>query len=266
MSTTNIPLNKVENIPVKNTTSRSPTIVFIHGNSTSSDVWKKQFENEDLALFHLVAFDLLGHGKSARLDDYSIKNQVQILVENCHQFENILLVGHSLGAHLTIELLPFINNCIGCLIFGAPPVKKPINLEEAFLPNEKMDYFFEEKLNEIQVDEIVKLLIGDNSELVETLRDNIKNTDPKYRSSIAKEIGIGGFSDEYEILRASKIPIGIFQGENDPLVSTKYLQALEITGLWRNKIIAIPNSGHSPQLENPTFFNKAFLEFVNEIS
>ncbi len=41
------------------------TIFFIHGNSLSSASWMKQFNNEILSKYRLIAFDLPAHGDSA---------------------------------------------------------------------------------------------------------------------------------------------------------------------------------------------------------
>ena len=54
-----------------------PPILFIHGYSQSYLSWEKQLNDQKLAKeFHLIAFDLRGHGASAkppRQEDYTIQ-------------------------------------------------------------------------------------------------------------------------------------------------------------------------------------------------
>ena len=55
----------------------------------------------------------------------------------------------------------------------------------------------------------------------------------------------------------------LFYGKEDQLVNAEYLQSLEIPSLWQHKIVMIPNAGHTPQLENPEYFNIQLLSIIN---
>ncbi|RKR13096.1 pimeloyl-ACP methyl ester carboxylesterase [Maribacter vaceletii] len=265
MPTPTVPLYKVENQFTQKVLENKPTIIFIHGNSTSSIVWDHQLQEEKLKTFSMVAFDIPGHGKSPSLKDYSIKNLIQILIENCEQYKSVILIGHSFGGHLVMESLPYLSNCIGSLVFGAPPVKKPINIDVAFLPNEKMGNLFKGDLNKVEVSEFVKILVGENQNWIKPLTTHIKKSDSNFRTSLGGSIANGEFTDEYTILKESKIPIAILQGEKDSLVSVEYLHSLQIPQLWKNKIIIVPKSSHSPNMENPKAFNLLLLEFINYV-
>ncbi len=260
-----VPLYKVEKKPTTKTPKKNTTIIFLHGNSTSNIVWKKQLEASELQAFSMVAYDFPGHGQSIKLKDYSVTNLVKILADNCQKFESVVLVGHSLGGHLAIETLPYLNNCIGCLVFGTPPIKKPINLEEAFLPNDKMSYLFQEELNDFEISEMADLMVKESIEWKKILEKNIKQTDSKFRTAIATSIGNGEFSDEYAILNALQVPVAIFHGEKDVLVNKDYLNQLNISTIWKNEIIEISNSSHSPHIENPVVFNQLLHQYLNNI-
>src|SRR5689334_5797729 len=43
-----------------------PAIVFVHGLGFSHEVWRRQLDGELATRFHLVAYDLRGHGRSSR--------------------------------------------------------------------------------------------------------------------------------------------------------------------------------------------------------
>lgn len=47
-------------------TIAAPGIIFIHGTGSSHRIWQQQFSSAALQQFHLVAYDLRGHGQSDR--------------------------------------------------------------------------------------------------------------------------------------------------------------------------------------------------------
>lgn len=91
----------IQEIGVEN----GPTIVFLHGGGISGWIWRKQVEyfKKD---FHCIIPDLPGHGKSEEplisLQDCALK--VADLIER-RRNSKIIVVGHSLGAKVAVELL-----------------------------------------------------------------------------------------------------------------------------------------------------------------
>ena len=64
---------------IVNESSHSDGIIFIHGNYSSHESFKHQFDDLNLKKYRLIAFDLPGHGESQRAPDYSIHLFVSVL-------------------------------------------------------------------------------------------------------------------------------------------------------------------------------------------
>lgn len=79
-------------------------IVFIHGLGDSGLAFAEAFDRPELDTFNLIAFDLLGFGRSsAAMDgDYSFRSQAKRIWRALDQFKvhAFTLVGHSMGGDL----------------------------------------------------------------------------------------------------------------------------------------------------------------------
>src|SRR4029077_2279745 len=84
----------------------APTIVLLHGFAGSLHWW--QNEVPLLATrYHVVRFDLLGHGGSSKPSGgYSMEHQAQLVDEALHQLgvHRALIVGHSMGGLVATAL------------------------------------------------------------------------------------------------------------------------------------------------------------------
>jgi non-heme chloroperoxidase len=88
-----------------------PAIVFIHGLGFSGEVWRRQLDGELAARFHLVTYDLRGHGRSSRpLDAAAYEDgrqwgeDLHAVIEATHA-TNAVVVGWSLGGLVIAEYL-----------------------------------------------------------------------------------------------------------------------------------------------------------------
>lgn len=262
------PLNKVANALYKksNGSGIAPTVILLHGNSSSVAVWQDQLTCEKLSSFPMVALDLPGHGGSFRNGAYSVPALIEILKKNIASYESVVLVGHSLGGHLAIELLPELKNCSGLLICGTPPIKKPINLGEAFMPDERMGLLFKKDLGTQEARQFAECVCGDFQIRGFDILKAVLDTDPKFREGIWVSVSKGELADEFEILEKAKIPIALIYGAEDPFVNANYLNTLQIPLLWKDKIHMVENSGHSPHLERPEQFNSLLFDFLNDLA
>lgn len=80
-----------------------PTILLLHGIAADSNAWAHLLREVDVNQFRVVAFDLLGCGKSPRPDyiNYNVDDFVKSVrrtVKKAHIHEPFIIMGHSLGA------------------------------------------------------------------------------------------------------------------------------------------------------------------------
>ncbi|MBP7809007.1 MAG: alpha/beta hydrolase [Bacteroidia bacterium] len=249
---------------------RNGALVFIHGNSLSAITFKKQFELLP-DYIPLVAFDLPGHGLSARHDDYEdvycIPGYIRSLqtVIKSLQLDNFILVGHSLGGHIAIQASENIKGLKGLMVFGTPPIGMPPEMDQMFLPNPQMSLLFSNTINSEDALKLSAEFIHSNTELIAELAEIITTTDGKARENLGVSISKGQFSNEKEILNNFKAPIAILQGENERFVNALYLNNLDIPSLWKKNIIQITGAGHIPQMENTKEFNSAISELYSHV-
>tara|TARA_R110000868_G_scaffold223053_1_gene474840 strand:+ start:230 stop:832 length:603 start_codon:yes stop_codon:yes gene_type:complete len=197
------------------------------------------------------------------MENYTFLKVIEILVEQLNEEKNYVLVGHSLGGHFCIEALPKLKGCLGLLLCGTPPLRKPLNISEAFNPDERMGLLFKKNLTTDEM-EVLANFISSNKDLT-VIKTAIEQSDPNFRKDMGFAVAKGELLDEIEILTKTKIPIALVQGESDDLVNRNYLESLKLDSFWKNRINYIKNAGHSPHFENSNSFNELILEFVNSI-
>lgn len=248
-----------------NGVSSKTVILFIHGNSMNAKTFLHQFQDETLSSFRLMALDLPGHGKSDRLEQYSIiqsKNAIKRFCETMN-LKNFVIVAHSLGGHLCIQTLDDITTCKGLVLVGTPPVKNPLNLEEAFLPHQVMPLLFKKDLENQEADVFARAVT--NQENTALAKKSIQQTDPNFREHIMHSIQNGDMQDEVNILKNYKLPIALIIGDNDAFVNFDYIKELNFPNLYNSKIPQIENALHSPHLDHPESFNRSLIDFISFI-
>lgn len=234
------------------------TIIFIHGNSSSPEVFKKSLESESI-LQSKIAINLLGHGNrnndSINAEDFSIKAYSDDILKQLTDIDgDILLVGNSLGGHLAMEIAPKIDRLKGIVIFGTPPLKQPINFEEAFLPVPALQTFLTEHPTNKEITEAITAATY-NKDVTNQLISDFKKANPLVRRAIAADVTNANFSNEFEFFTKLEIPKYIIVGKQDPTVNANYTLEVKNKCVGKCDIIEIDNCGHYPSIETPQEFN-----------
>lgn len=242
------------------------TIVFIHDNSSSMRIFDPVF-NSDKVSHSLIRLDLPGHGDSYRsesTDAYSVASYQASLLETIDQIdENILLVGNALGGHLCLEIAQKVQNLKGILIFGSPPVKNPLNLDEAFSTYPMMGYRFLEEVAEPMAFEMFSKICF-NQEVVPEVMEDFFRADPKVRSAWWNDLAAKNLSDEAEILTSLNVPRYVMHGDMDLASNLDYLRSLNVSDN-PFEIIELNNCGAYPTLDQPEVFIKHLNRIAEEI-
>ena len=236
---------------------QSGTIVFLHGSSSSSKVFTDILQTTQI-LHTRIAIELAGHGhnnkSSFKEEDFSVLSYCNELITVINEIEDdIILVGNSLGGHLAIEVCQYIKRLKALVIYGTPPVKKPINMEEAFLPEPALQTFFTENPTE---DEIATASISAvyNRKHSNVIKEDFLRANPLVRKQIATDIINNSFNDQYKIFTELSIPKYIITGEMDPTVNPIYLEQIKENCREHCSIIPFSNCGHYASLEKPEEF------------
>lgn len=242
-------------------------MLLIHGNSLSSDTFKFQLENEELKKqYRMLAFDMAGYGDSDRSskpdDDYSIQGQAKRTAEFCNllKVSNPLIVAHSLGGNIAIEVTRFLPEVSRLILVSAPPAEKPMN-QAMFNAHLAIPLFFTPELSDEQQEQLSKIIVA-SDEGIAFIKAILDQSDPNTRTSVYKSISSGEYEDQVEYLKTSKISLAMVLGTLDQLINPEYIGQLGLS-LWKDKVQYIEQAGHSPFLENPSSFNELLFEMVH---
>ncbi|MFY0625186.1 MAG: alpha/beta hydrolase [Reichenbachiella sp.] len=237
-------------------------ILFIHGNSSSAKAVDKISSDE----FQIIAKDLPGHGSQMYSNQPEKEYRFSALKEHVKSVakqidEPFILCGNSLGGHIVMEISEELEHCRALIVFGAPPLKKPLNTEEAFLPNDMLNAYLKADFTEEEIGNVIPFTVQ-NNECIPLLIEDFKNTDPKFRDVFAlSALYDGEIDDEKMIIERLKIPVFLIHGMQDPSVNLAYLKSISNI----SKIYEIDNCGHYPTLEQPEIFTEILNEIVMEL-
>jgi pimeloyl-ACP methyl ester carboxylesterase len=235
-------------------------LVFVHGNSSSDKVFEKQaayFEKRTI-------ITLPGHGDSIPSKepyrDYSIDSMKKTILNQCEALENCVLLGNSLGGHLAIEIAPDLANLKALILFAAPPLKKPLNIESAFKPVEALASYFQSSYDEAVLRKNLSVAMYGNAHS-ELLIQDFMRTDPIFREVWTKDATINmALTDEADIIENLSVPVYVIHGKQDPSTNIEYIRSLK--GITR--IYEIDECGHYPSVEQPEKFNAIVEEILEK--
>ena len=115
------------------------SIFFIHGNSSSSAIWLKQFESELLSGYRLIAFDLPAHGASGALNGSGIEYGLPVLgkimaaaVKESAGDGAYIIAGLSLGTNIVAEMLAHTIAPAGVIVIGSCMIGGEYTMERVF--------------------------------------------------------------------------------------------------------------------------------------
>lgn len=252
------------------------TIVCIHGNSSSAKAFRKLLKSDKI-LNTKILIELKGHGdnqnKDYELDDFSFESQKKYILHKLSEInDDILLIGNSLGGHLAIEITNEVKNLKGLVIMGTPPVKKPINFEEAFIPVEALNTYLTENPSKKEITEAVHVAVNKKSKSKMLISD-FNRANPLVRKALAIDLTQDKLLDQFSIFTKLSIPKYIIAGDSDPSVNRKYLEHVKNScqdsscngGDNSCKIIDLENCGHFPSIEKPKQFVKIISDIVKDV-
>lgn len=244
-------------------------VVFVHGNSFSSRAFFKQIESDLADEYRLFAFDMPGHGGSADASiperSYSLRGFASVCIQFAARLgiEEALFVGWSLGGHILLEASNRLEAARGFMIFGTPPLGISESPNSPFCSHPAAALTLQQHLSEDEIKAFVDALFrpgykGDRS----IFSEDLKRTDDRIRKVLSDAAGRGEFRDEVEIVKTLAAPLAVIQGEKEQLVNDSFLADLEYGNLFENRVVPVPEAGHTPQWENSKEFNAILRRFI----
>ncbi|KAL6709024.1 hypothetical protein ACN47E_002151 [Coniothyrium glycines] len=264
----------------------NPTILLLHGNSSSAKIFRHIFDSEDItSAFRVVAFDYPGHGASSNAPEpdksYSMSGYADLAVHVLQHLNiaEVVVFGWSLGGHVGIELIPLLQAASiqlrGLMITGTPPA---LGLEQT-----NAGFLFEDghlstsaklEWSEEDVDNFAKTsAAAGKPELCEDwMIDNARRTDGRARMMMWKKFanvdgkGNGQGADQRKVVEETDVLIAVVNGAEEQFVNLDYLDAIKWRNLWKGKCERLEGLKHAPFWEEPQLFNGLLYEFATDVS
>jgi pimeloyl-ACP methyl ester carboxylesterase len=246
----------------------NPTILLLHGNSCSAELFKPQF-NSIFENYFLIAPDFVGHGGSGQSENeahYSMNGMAQSITQLVESLEidQLTVYGVSLGGHVAMEMAPLLSKKLkGIMISGAPPLKIPLNTAECFTDSPVMAKSFVKDLTPQNRTEWADACVYENDNAKKLVMSWIEATEPEFREKFGASLSTAaGVSNEFQIIEEVSFPVAFVQGEHEWLIKPNYFDKIKPINFYKNKVHWISGSAHFPNLENPEDFNQLLKEFA----
>jgi pimeloyl-ACP methyl ester carboxylesterase len=247
-------------------------VLFIHGNSSAKEVFRKQYESELGKTYRMIAMDLPGHGASSNAVNpavtYSMTGYAMAAgqVLDALGVERAVILGWSLGGHVAMEMVKSWPGVVGIMIMGAPPVRRDMEaITAGFQPCPALFLGGKRQLTPQEYKAFAELTLGklaDNAELIRALH----RTDGAAREMMFASLAGGMASDQREIAETAGVPIAVVNGEKDPLVNLAYVGSLKYRSLWDKHCFVLRGLSHVPFMEAPEMFNPIFARFLSDMT
>lgn len=248
---------------------RLPLLV-VHGIGDNCHTWEP-FAAMASAAFHIIALDQRGHGNSdwSVPPAYSCEDYVRDLGAVIDQlnFEKFILMGHSMGAlhcttyaslrpqrvaaliHIDIEPhpLPWNRQYLLGLYKSLP---ESYDSESDFIGHLRQNAPYARKDILCRLASVSLKKIGDGRLANKCDREVYAHFDPSY--------------DLRKLLHLINAPALVIRGQESRVMSSEAARTM-ISALPRGELIEIPSATHPVHLDNPEYFGRAVLDFLQRL-
>jgi len=236
-------------------------IVFIHGNSSSKNIFQTFLKEIDYPCF---ALDLPGHGESLHLFEYSIPKMAEFVVEALRELNiiNPIFIGTSLGGHVATHCLKLMS-ARAIIMWGTPSFTQPIQIGESFNLEGNHSYLY--TMPQSSDDDLTKLYKEINTSfslqnLSEFIND-YNNTDSLFRETLINSLSTGNYFDELNLLKETEIPVLFIHGKNDPIIFEKYIRKIS-DSIEKSSFELYDNCSHNLHIDDPKQLIKSINNFL----
>lgn len=244
---------------------RTP-LLLVHGNSSSSRIFKPVLESKIPSTRRVLALDLPGHGESSNAEDpertYTMPAYAKAAVEVLQQLkiDEVVFVGWSLGGHIGVEMLPLFKGMKGLMIIGSLLVA----LRDAPLDDARTKWNMREDLSKEDLTMFAKG--GTGGPFEEWMAEAAIRTDPKSRRVLFSNLGFGDCSDQQKLVENTSVPTAVVIGTDEPHLDNSMIKSLKYGNLWGGKCVEIEGGQHCPLWEKPAEFIPILEKFLEDVA
>lgn len=266
-----ISINGLKIFYIQKNSTATNTIFFLHGNSTNHLTWEKQLNDDTLASFRLIAFDLPAHGSSDAFlneSEYTLPKLAIYMAAAIKQLSNgqpFILTGISLGTNIIAEMMALDLNPCGLLLAGPFIIGQQQTPDKFVIPNTKSYISFVDEPSEEDLMALIKLSTNkEDQETEQNIISGYKAVKGNFRSHIGQSVADGLYSDQIALIRNKNVPTLIIFGADDKAIHPDYLDGVDMP-LWENKILKFEHAGHLVNLDEAALFTQVLSRFAQAL-
>lgn len=251
-----------------------PCVIAIHGFTGDATTWSS-FVSSAKQCYTIVSVDLLGHGLSTSPNDPT-RYAIDKLVEDLENLLNYLghkrahWMGYSFGGRVALYAATRIHHRFSSLILesASPGISDPHTRADRKANDEQLANFIQ-KHGITRFTEYWEALpiFSTHNNLPSLQKQSLHNqrlrNNPVGLVNSLRGSGTGVQPTVFSELQKIDLPVLCVVGAQD----NKFLRIANIMNsrFKTSKVRAIPRSGHTPHLEQPTQFNETVLEFLDSL-
>jgi len=260
-------ITRPDNVKISFSTSGSGplALVFVHGAFIDKEYWEGQV-NHFSSKYQVVTIDMAGHGTSGNnRDDWSMETFGKDVVAVINEFalQKIILIGHSMGGDIVLE----VAGAIPEKVIGLVGVDNFKNAGTALSPEiqeqiEQALLMMETDFAAVSESFARQMLITPSTShpISERVTGDYRNFTPRVGIAMLRS-GFLYYSREREWLQNLKMKLYLINVDYFPTNET-LLKQYANAGYEVRKV---EGSCHYPMIENPEDFNRILGEIVSEI-
>ena len=227
------------------------TLLFVHGSGADHTIWGHQLQGLSKD-FRVVTIDLNGHAKSPYREGDGLETYSSDILDVIADIgERVMLLGHSLGGALTLNVAifhPEVLLGIGLIGTGAklrvhPDLLSAIENDFERATDMILDWEFSTK----PPDNVLKLA-----------RDQILSNGQR---TLSRDFNTCNQFDVIDQLENIELPTLVLCGKEDKLTPVKYSEFLR-DNIGTTQLEIINGAGHNVMLEQPDVLNDAIRKFA----
>jgi pimeloyl-ACP methyl ester carboxylesterase len=232
------------------------SLIFIHASGGDHSAWSHQYSRLH-KYFNVLAIDLPGHGRSKDSGESDVGNYclwVKKLLDSL-PLKNIILVGHSLGAAITLQFaLNYPQKIEGIVAVGGG-MKMPVN------PS-LLEFL---KTNPTESVELICKFSVAKENRAKFMAPLIKSLTHTRIDVLQGDLLACDKLDLTEELRKISLKVLVICGVEDKMTPPEFSRQIS-EGISGAKLCLIEGAGHMVMMERPEEFNEALNKFALSLS
>ncbi len=251
-----------------------PAIVMLHGFTGSTTTWQQTIE-ELTADYHVVAIDLVGHGKTAMpntIERYSMEQHIADLREVLQQLEifNPIVLGYSMGGRLALGYTVMYPKEVASLVLESS--SPGLRTAEEQVVRRTSDAKLADRIEREGIEKFVDFwqqipLFHSQKKLSatqqQTIRDERLNQQPAGLANSLRGMGTGSQPSYWQELSKLTLPVLLLTGSED--VKFEKIAQEMAESLPNAQHETIKDAGHAIHVEKPQQFATMIKSYLKTV-